>query len=579
MTAPLVVALQEARSSGRSQASAELARLGFRFTDAGWIGSLSDGERRADITIRLPEAFPDALPIITLRDPSRYPSYAHVEHDGKLCLAPTSGTLLDDNRPEQIVADAIRRAELVLFPSEDAHGADLREEFLSYWPEPGSQVMYSICPAPVPTGPICVAVLGRAQLHLAAPDRKAAELWASRTGKALGRSKPGFAIAMRELFAPPRFAEQTKLADLLRLVDEHAGPPVRAEMQQWLDRVGLPAHVLLSAPPPKGGQHVEIGVSIRQPSGRDANRWQDGFRPGHVPKSRQVTWALNTTVARLGVQRLDAPFLVERGGGSPALLDKTVTVIGCGAVGAHAAMLLAASGVGALRLIDPETLGPENVHRHALGASDVGQHKVAALKEQLQRRFPHVEVVGEAKEVLSVLAQQPDVVTAEVDAVLVAVGDETVERRLNRLLPPNLNRVHVWLEPLGLGGHLLVTGLEQPGCYHCLYRLDESDGLVNMASFVAPGQSFQRTLGGCGGTFTPYGAMDAERAAVEAATALTELLLGRTAKPYLQSWLQSSSTLTGAGHRMSALGLGVPPGTSRSNACFVDPGCQTCRAW
>jgi len=175
--------------------------------------------------------------------------------------------------------------------------------------------------------------------------------------------------------------------------------------------------------------------------------------------------------------------------------------------------------------------------------------------------------------------KQPELLLSGVDAVVVAVGDETAERRLNRVLPPNLPRVHVWLEPLGVGGHTLVSGMSRPGCYDCLYRKDEEHGLVNMSSFAEPGQYFQRTIAGCGGTFTPFGAMDAERGAVEAATSVTGLLLACAPKPYLHSWLSSSSAFVGSGHRLSPLGLAIPPGGSRRDEQFASPTCPTCAQW
>jgi hypothetical protein len=43
----------------------------------------------------------------------------------------------------------------------------------------------------------------------------------------------------------------------------------------------------------------------------------------------------------------------------------------------------------------------------------------------------------------------------DADLIVVAVGDETLERRLNRLLAGGPPRLHAWVEPLGVGGHAL----------------------------------------------------------------------------------------------------------------------------
>lgn len=579
MTDPAATSFQVARKLARSRAEAELERLGFSQTGVGWLGVVSDGHKEAKVTIQLPREFPDALPQIDLQDPQGYPAYAHVERTGKLCLAPPTGLLIDEGRPEQVVHESIQRARNVLFPSEETHRADLETEFLAYWPEADSEGLFSICPAPVSSGPISVASLKGLRPLLAAPNRASAEAWASRVGKTLGQSKPAFAIALRQLFRPPRFGERVTLTGFLRLLNEHAGAGATGVFRTWLNETGLPAYLLVSAPMRDGVQHIEIAALIRDMPGKESGRWRNGFRPGHAPRSRQVAFASRASIARLNVQRFDPPFLVERGGGSPALLDKRVVVVGCGAVGSHTALMLAASGFGRLRFVDHEILGPENVHRHALGADQVSRKKVDGLTDQIQRKYPHVDIASRSESVLDVLLNERDFLTDAVDTVLIAIGDETIERRLNRILPSHLRRVHVWLEPLGLGGHTLVGGMGQPGCYDCLYRADEQHGLVNMSSFADPGQFFQRTIAGCRGTFTPFGAMDAERAAVEAATAVTELALGRTPRPYLHSWLISKSSFAASGHRLSPFGARLDPGSCRHDEQFASATCPTCTQW
>ncbi|HZW05284.1 MAG TPA: ThiF family adenylyltransferase [Candidatus Nitrosotalea sp.] len=578
MSHSAVSALATARGDARARAEAELQRLGFVWTDAGWVGSVSEGQKTARVTIRLPEEFPDVLPNIVLQDPLRAAVYAHVERTGKLCLAPPTGTLIDEGRPEQLIVESIERARRVLFLSDATHEEDLKAEFLSYWPEPETERVFSICPAPVSMGPIAIASLDGSQLLLAAPDRAAAERWASRVGKRLGQAKSAFAIALKELFRPPRFTDRITLAEFFRMIHEHAGAEVLAAYQRWLNETGLPAYVLVSAPLPSDG-HIEIAALIREATGKAAPNWQDGFRPGNAPRSRQVAFARGQTIARLDVQRLDPAFVVERGGGATGLINKTVVVIGCGAVGSHAAVLLAATGIGKLRLIDPERLGPENVHRHVLGTDQIGQLKVDGLEKLLYRRYPLMDITSKSADVLAVLRDEPDFLMVDADAIVVAVGDETIERRLNRLLPRDLLRVHVWLEPLGLGGQTLAVGFSRPGCYECLYRLDDEHGLVNMASLTAPDQFFQRTIAGCGGTFTPFGPMDAERAAVEAVRTVSQSILDQASEPLLQSWVNAGSSFATSGHQLSPRGAAIEPGCMRRDTQFALPACPVCARW
>lgn len=65
-------------------------------------------------------------------------------------------------------------------------------------------------------------------------------------------------------------------------------------------------------------------------------------------------------------------------------VDRTVAILGCGAVGAHLADQMFRDGVRHLTLIDPQTLRPGNVVRHLAGDAFVGLPKVEATKSLLQ---------------------------------------------------------------------------------------------------------------------------------------------------------------------------------------------------
>lgn len=86
--------------------------------------------------------------------------------------------------------------------------------------------------------------------------------------------------------------------------------------------------------------------------------------------------------------------LREIGGpGQQRLKNATVALVGAGGLGAPAALYLAAAGVGALRLIDADTVALSNLQRQVIyGAADVGQAKVEAAARRLAGLNPHVAV-------------------------------------------------------------------------------------------------------------------------------------------------------------------------------------------
>ncbi len=75
------------------------------------------------------------------------------------------------------------------------------------------------------------------------------------------------------------------------------------------------------------------------------------------------------------------------------LREMLVTVIGVGAIGRQVALQLAAIGVLRLQLIDFDTVEATNVTTQGYFDSDIGQPKVAATKEAVQRIEPTAEVL------------------------------------------------------------------------------------------------------------------------------------------------------------------------------------------
>lgn len=79
-------------------------------------------------------------------------------------------------------------------------------------------------------------------------------------------------------------------------------------------------------------------------------------------------------------QRLDADHLV--------LSTRTVGIVGCGSVGSKVATALARSGVRTFVLIDDDVLTPDNLVRHELDWTSMGEHKADAVARHLALAAP-----------------------------------------------------------------------------------------------------------------------------------------------------------------------------------------------
>ncbi|MGY4498051.1 hypothetical protein ACVWYH_001982 [Bradyrhizobium sp. GM24.11] len=84
--------------------------------------------------------------------------------------------------------------------------------------------------------------------------------------------------------------------------------------------------------------------------------------------------------------------LTSRAPYASALRNKTVCVIGTGAIGAPVAIDLARNGINELRMLDSDILEPGNSVRWPLGASAWGRSKVEALDAFIKSEFPYCDV-------------------------------------------------------------------------------------------------------------------------------------------------------------------------------------------
>lgn len=112
--------------------------------------------------------------------------------------------------------------------------------------------------------------------------------------------------------------------------------------------------------------------------------------------------------------------------------EARVTIVGLGGVGGHAAVNLARSGVGGLRVVDFDEVGPSSLNRSPFaGPQDVGRNKAEVLAAHLQHICPDVAVTATAEfcseETLAGLVptggpDRPDLVIDAIDSLNTKVG-------------------------------------------------------------------------------------------------------------------------------------------------------------
>ncbi|OCX43472.1 thiamine biosynthesis protein ThiF [Campylobacter ornithocola] len=159
-----------------------------------------------------------------------------------------------------------------------------------------------------------------------------------------------------------------------------------------------------------------------------------------VSKNENDVWIVNgfATKENLDLKENDELFCIEkntlppyealdammRARHTPKLHDKlkkaSVAVCGLGGLGSHIAINLARSGVGRLHLIDFDVVEPSNLNRQAYMVEDLGKFKAEALKDQIAKINPFIEVFAQVlkveKENIAELFTNDDVVCEAFDS-------------------------------------------------------------------------------------------------------------------------------------------------------------------
>lgn len=252
---------------------------------------------------------------------------------------------------------------------------------------------------------------------------------------------------------------------------------------------------------------------------------------------------------KANIERWHPNHLLNRTGGNTELKDKHILIAGVGSIGSEIAMRFAKAGVKKISLVDFDKLEIDNVHRHALGSDQVydiseklglyNKPKVWGLEEEIKRKYPFTEVKAYYDNIFSIF-EELEISKSNIDLFIVAIGSPNKEMMINERLhkltepPPT---IYTWVEPLGIGGHTLLTlNNERKGCYQCLFKPEEDSPIYNRSAFAEPFQDFSKSITGCGSVFTPYSFLDSERSAMLAVEAGIKVLTGNMKGNPLLSW-------------------------------------------
>lgn len=277
------------------------------------------------------------------------------------------------------------------------------------------------------------------------------------------------------------------------------------------------------------------------------------------------------------IRPISPDVLIPRSGGSTSWQDKHICVIGCGSVGSQVLNLMCTEGIGKLTIVDDDTLGLENIHKHTLSPLYLGTYKSDSLKFDLESRYPFVSIQSErtslkGTNINNVLNWR------NFDLIIWVTGNSTIEMKFNEYkLQQQLDVpvIYAWNEPYGVGGHAVLTLPEKPGCLACTY-IDKSTlqlGLYSNLAFLKPGQKLLSETGGCGYDYIAFSATDAIQTSVQVIRLIQRYFNNQVEESIALSW-------KGDGHLADQRGLHFTRRYKKFDCTFkeIKIECEDCHA-
>jgi molybdopterin-synthase adenylyltransferase len=555
----------------------------------------------AKIVAGIPELFPNTIPKFFDKC-DQFGFIPHKEPDGFICFTRNESLVIDERYPGSIILNCLEKVIKVIEDGiQGENKEDYIREFEVYWARHDkSEDIY----AHIDTSNFNVRLLN---------------LWQFQTGEAFlfiaGEKNSELELPVRQLFQvdikkgishrcifiplkqgtfikPPDYNQGWDFNILKSYIFSNLSSENMDRVKQLIKKSSNTSNhieaIILGIPFQKNENMALCGYLMTfSPPQKKKNRKRMDKPHLHIHPFIQKPFDLKMIPAM--IQRWHPNHLLKRTGGNSSLTDKHVVVVGAGSIGSEIAVRLAKAGVKQLTLIDYDMMTTDNIHRHALGSDNVYFHfksgmanipKVYGLKIEINRKYPftNVEIFNKR---FSQVIQNNDIQWKDVDLVYVAIGSPNQEMLVNRhmySLPTLVPAIYTWVEPLGIGGHVLVTRNQRTeGCYQCLFQPIEEEPLHNLAAFAEPFQEFSKTITGCGSVFTPYSFLDSERTAILAVDIGIKVMMGIEYDNPLLSWKGEGQVFFDQGFHSTPRYSLTTEALHESRLLYKNPNCPICK--
>ena len=547
-----------------------LDKKGFSKKENGFISDYKIGELSIKLKIKFSEDFPYELPNVFILNYDSLPFIPHVEKSGKICLFQPGSIVLDYDRPIEILDILIDKVSETLKAGLTSPTSDLVLEFLAYWQ--GCNIV-SFIKVNEQARQIFCARLNKEILqhgqYMIADDKNELLSFSERFCVDTSQLQKALYVPLNKNFSPPDFRKELLVKDVLGLIDKFSNEQTKNFFNSSLRKIKLPISLAMSIPDKES--RILFGVCFSK--ARDQKAACRGFRSNKIFASHELNFAQNDSVIKTDFKRFDKDYLLKRTGGNDSMNNKKVLIIGGGSVGGHVSEYLASVGIENIAIIDNDILKNENLYRHCLGIQYVGKKKVEALKEYLELKYKDINITSHDLDVNKGIAKE----ILSVDVVISLTGDENLNRKINMETPKDIPLLFGWIEPLGIGTHIVSGNIANTkGCLECLYLSNEGDFLPNRAMFCKPNQDVRKIYAGCSGNFLPYSNLDAVKLALEISYSTADVLSEKVKINFLKSTFGKKEIFLNENLLLTKRASLFRDGECKTETAFLSKFCKKC---
>ena len=473
--------------------------------------------------------FPHSQPRIIVPGASDNYHWPHVEKGDLLCLEGSSCLAPVSKRIEMHLSDAIT----LLNYSEQKCIAEFDREFLNYWLQgltSSHSCVFSLVTPHEGEREIFFFHDSRHKRFIVGDHKPNLVKWLKNSGFNPGDKNimPAWLSCLPRPWTPSEFPE--RVSDILKIV------PLDNIYHSLTKGQQMP--ILFEVKTKTGSVFVAVVIDAI-----NLKALTRGFRNiNRVPAERIQQFCENAKIERCEVSRVDGAWIHGRDHGSSfnEINHRTVAIVGCGAIGASLARLLAQAGVGRFIFVDHDRLTSANTSRHLLGIDCAGDNKADLLHRELSRQFPHLTFGTPLSKRFEYLSDK-DLGVLESTDLIVACGLDLEGKFALDKWRSSLSRppayLSTWTEAYAVAGHavllygndsiLTAYDVKERFAFRLTNWPDETRVLIDEA--------------GCGNAFQPYGVVDLYPTTGMAAKLALDHLLDRVPESCRCVWMGDPS--------------------------------------